>query len=59
MNIGTPEVVHEICLKRERPIGSKVVPPWKRRTQMGIGTLEEVHDSKKKKNSRPTGCFSW
>ena len=44
MNIGTPEVLHEICLKRGRPIGSKVVPPRKRRTQMGIGTPEEVHD---------------
>ena len=60
MSIGTPEEVHEIRLKHGRPIGSKVVPLRKRRTQMSIGTLEEVHDSKKKKKrSRPTGCFSW
>ena len=44
MSIGTPEVVHEIRLKRGRPIGSKVVPPWKMRTQMSIGTSKEVHN---------------
>ena len=27
MGIGTPEVVHELRLKRETPIGSKDVPP--------------------------------
>ena len=43
MSIGTPEVVHEIRLKRGRPIGSKDVTPQKR-TQMSIGTPEEVHD---------------
>ena len=46
MSIGTPEVVHELRLKRGRPIGSKDVPPRKRRTQMSIGTPEEVHDKK-------------
>ena len=44
MSIGTPEVVHEIRLKRGRPIGSKDVTPQKRRTHMSIGTPEEVHD---------------
>ena len=46
MSIGTSEVVHELRLKRGKPIGSKDVPPQKRRTQMSIGTLEEVHDKK-------------
>ena len=46
MSIGTPEVVHEIRLKHGRPIGSKDVTHQKRRTQMSIGTLEEVHDKK-------------
>ena len=46
MSIGTPEVVHEIRLKRGRPIGSKNVTPWKGRTQMSIGTPEDVHDIK-------------
>ena len=50
MSIGTPEVVHELCLKRGKPIGSKDVPPQKR-TQMSIGTLEEVHDKEKKINN--------
>ena len=49
MSIGTLEKVHEIRLKRGRPIGSKDITPWKRRTQMSIGTPEEVHDKKKKK----------
>ena len=44
-------MVHEIRLKRGRPIGSKDVPPQKRRTQMIIGTPEEVHDKKKKNNN--------
>ena len=47
MSIGTPEVVHGIRLKRGRPISSKDVTPLKRRTQMSIGTPEEVHDKKK------------
>ena len=34
MSIGTPEVVHELRLKIGKPIGSKDVPPQKRRTQM-------------------------
>ena len=46
MSIGTPKVVHELSLKRGKPIGSKGVPPQKRRTQMSIGTPEEVHDKK-------------
>ena len=46
MSIGTPEDVHEIRLKRGRPIGSKDVTPHKRRTQRNIGTPEEVHDKK-------------
>ena len=46
MSIGTPEVVHELRLKRGKPIGSKDVPPQKRRTQMSIDTPEEVHDKK-------------
>ena len=45
MSISTPEVVHELRLKRVRPIGSKDVPSRKRRTQMSIGTPEEVHDN--------------
>ena len=52
MSIGTPEVVHELRLKRGKPIGSKDVPPWKRRTQMSIGTLEEVHDNNNNNNSQ-------
>ena len=52
MSIGTPEVVHEIRLKRGRPIGSKDVPPQKRRTQMSIGTPEAVHDRKNNNNSQ-------
>ena len=51
MSIGTPEVVHELCLKRGKPIGSKDVPPQKRRTQMSIGTLEEVHDKENNNNN--------
>ena len=47
MSIGTREVVHELRLRRGKPIGSKDVPPQKRRTQMSIGTLEEVHDKNK------------
>ena len=47
MSIGTPEEVHEIRLKRGRPIGSKDVTSRKRRTQMSIGTPEDVHDTKK------------
>ena len=54
MSIGTPEVVHEICLKRGRPIGSKDVPPQKRRTQMSIGTPEVVHEIRLK-HGRPIG----
>ena len=46
MSIGTPEVVHELRLKREKPISSKDVPLQKRRTQMSIGTPEKVHDKK-------------
>ena len=37
----------KIRLKRERPIGSKDITPRKRRTQMRIDTLEEVHDKKR------------
>ena len=44
MSIGTPEVVHEIRLKRGRPIGSKDVTSQNRRTQMSIGTPEVVHE---------------
>ena len=51
MSIGTPEVVHEIRLKRGRPIGSKDVTPQKRRTQMSIGTPEEVHDKNNNNNN--------
>ena len=47
MSIGTTEEVHEIHLKRGRRIGSKDVTPRKRRTQMSIGTPEEVHDKNK------------
>ena len=44
MSIGTPKEVHEIRLKHVRPIGSKDVTPRKWRTQISIGTPEEVHD---------------
>ena len=44
MSISTPEVVHELRLKRGKPIGSKDVTPQKRRTQMSIGTPEVVHE---------------
>ena len=37
----------KIRLKRERPIFSKDVTPWKRRTQMRIDIPEEVHDKQK------------
>ena len=33
--------------KRGKPIGSKDITPWKRRTQRRIDTLEEVHDKQK------------
>ena len=32
----------KIRLKHGRPVGSKDVTPWKRRTQEKLGTLEEV-----------------
>ena len=38
---------YKICLKRGKPIGSKDITPWKRRTQMRIDTLEEVHNKQK------------
>ena len=44
MSIGTSEEVHEIRLKRGRPIGSKDVTPRKRRTQINMGSPEEVHE---------------
>ena len=37
----------KIRLKHGRPIGSKDITPRKRRTQMRIDTLEEVHDKQK------------
>ena len=49
MSIGTPEEVHEIRLKHERPIGSKDVTLRKRRTQISIGTPEEVHEIRLKR----------
>ena len=51
MSISTPKEVHEIRLKRGRPNCSKDVTPQKGRTQMSIGTPEEVHDKFK-------GCYS-
>ena len=54
MSIGTPEEVHEICLKRGRPIGSKDVTPRKGRTQIRMGTPEEVHEIRLK-YGRPIG----
>ena len=54
MSIGTPEEVHEIRLKRGRPIGSKDVTPRKRRTQINMGTPEEVHEIRLKCR-RPIG----
>ena len=47
----------KIRLKRGRPIGSKDVTPRKRRTQMRIDTLKEVHDKKKKKKRAPIEAF--
>ena len=32
----------KISLKRGRPVGSKDITPWKRRTQEKLGTLEEA-----------------
>ena len=48
INVPEGSVVNEskIRLKRGRPIGSKDVTPRKR-TQMRIDTLEEVHDKKR------------
>ena len=54
MSIGTSEEVHEIRLKRGRPIGSKDVTPRKRRTQINMGTPEEVHEIRLK-CGRPIG----
>ena len=54
MSIGTPEVVHELRLKRGKSIGSKNVPPQKRRTQMSIGTPEVVHELRLKRG-KPIG----
>ena len=52
MSIGTLEEVHEILLKRGRPIGSNYVTPQKRRTQMSIGNPEEVHDKRIKNKKK-------
>ena len=54
MSISTPKEVYETCLKRGRHISSQNVSPHKRRPQMSIGTLEEVHDKKilKKKEKK-------
>ena len=38
---------YKILLKLGRPICSKDIAPRKRRTQMRIDTLEEVHDKQK------------
>ena len=45
-------MVHELRLKRGRPISSKDVPPRKRRIQTSIGTPEEVHDKKNNNNNQ-------
>ena len=37
----------KIRLKRKRPIGSKDITLWKRRTQRRIDTPKEVHDKQK------------
>ena len=37
----------KISLKRGRPIDSKDITPWKRRTQMRICTPKEIHDKQK------------
>ena len=52
MSSGSPEEVHEIRLKRGRPIGSKDVTSRKKKTQISIGTPEEVHDKKIKNNEK-------
>ena len=44
----------KLRLKRGRPIGSKDVPPRKRRTQISIGTPEVVHEIRLKRG-RPIG----
>ena len=44
----------KLRLKRGRPIGSKDVPPRKRRTQMSISTPEVVHEIRLKRG-RPIG----
>ena len=44
---GQLENKSKIHLKRGRPIGSKDITPWKRKTQMRIDTPEEVHDKQK------------
>ena len=51
---GQLEYESKLRLKRERPIGSKDVPPRKRRTQMSIGTTEVVHEICLKRG-RPIG----
>ena len=38
---------YKIHLKRGRPIDSKDITPWNRRTQMKIDSLEKVHDKQK------------
>ena len=47
-------MVHELRLKRGKLIGSKDVPPQKRRTQMSIGTPEGVHELRLK-HGKPIG----
>ena len=44
IDVPTGQLTNEskICLKRGRPVGSKDVTPWKKRTQEKLGTLEEV-----------------
>ena len=54
MNIGTPEVVHELRLKRGKPIGSKDVSPQKRRTHISIDTPKVVHELRLKRG-KPIG----
>ena len=46
INVPEGQLTNEskICLKRGKPIGSKYITPWKRRTQKIIDTPKEVHD---------------
>ena len=49
INVPKGQLANEskICIKCGRPIFSKDIAPWKRRTQVRIATPEKVQDKKR------------